>query len=203
MHRSLVWMDTMRTAVSAWPATVWEAVLSTEDQADSTERFLRLAATELDRAYRLAGLLLGSRSEAEEATQEALLRAWRNLAALRDPDGFQAWFDRILVNICRDRLRRRARIRFIALDEGVAPKPAGDPFRSVLDRDEALRALATLDADERLVVILHYWADLTLASIAERTGWPLGTVKSRLHRALARLGARLDRDAAMAGEPPS
>ena len=199
MHRSLVWMDTMRT-VSARPATVWEAVLSTEDRADSTERFLRLAETELDRAYRLAGLLLGSRSEAEEATQEALLRAWRNLAALRDPDGFQAWFDRILVNICRDRLRRRARIRFIALDEGVVPKPAGDPFRAVLDRDEALRALATLDADERLVVVLHYWADLTLASIAERTGWPIGTVKSRLHRALIRLGADLDRGAATAEE---
>jgi RNA polymerase sigma factor (sigma-70 family) len=66
-------------------------------------------------------------------------------------------------------------------------------FRS-LNRDEVVRAMSGLSADERLVVVLHYWADLPLADVAERTGWPIGTVKSRLHRALGKAGDRL-RDA--------
>ena len=77
----------------------------------ASDRLLGMSRAELDRAYRLAGLLLGDATEAEDATQEALLRAWRSIDSLRDPAGFGAWFDRILVNGCRDRLRRRRRIR--------------------------------------------------------------------------------------------
>jgi RNA polymerase sigma-70 factor, ECF subfamily len=156
------------------------------------EAFVRLAGVELDRAYRLAGLILGNSHDAEDATQDALLRAWRSAPSLRDPTGFQAWFDRILVNVCRDRLRRRTRIRFIALDPATDVELAADPIRSILDRDEALRALDTLEPDERTVLVLHFWADLTLAAIAERLDWPIGTVKSRLHRALERMHVRLD-----------
>ena len=162
------------------------------DGAWADEAFLRLAGGELDRAYRLAGLILGNSHDAEDATQDALLRAWRSAASLRDPAGFQAWFDRILVNVCRDRLRRRGRIRFIALDPGTDVELARDPIRAILDRDEALRALETLEPDERTVLVLHFWADLTLAATAERLGWPIGTVKSRLHRALERMHVRLD-----------
>ena len=111
--------------------------------------------------------------------------------SLRDPAGFQAWFDRILVNVCRDRFRRRGRIRFVPIEgAGIEPR-AGDPFRDLLDRDEATRALADLEPDERVVIVLHFWADLTLVAVAERTGWPVGTVKSRLHRALGKLERRL------------
>jgi len=191
-------MRTMRTAAWARPISAWEATLGPGERADNTERFLRLAGSELDRAYRLAGLVLGNQDEAEDATQEALLRAWRRLPSLRDPDGFRPWLDRIVVNVCRDRLRRRARIRFVAIDPGMGLRWPVDPFRAVLDRDEALRALEVLEADERLVVILHYWADLTLAAVADRTGWPIGTVKSRLHRALGRMAGSLDADARMA-----
>ena len=174
--------------------TLLEGTLDVGEASESRERFLRLAGRELDRAYRLAGLLLGNRADAEDATQEALLKAWTSLGSLRDPAGFAAWLDRILVNVCRDRQRRRGRIRFVPIDEpGAGPDRAtADPFRDVLDRDETTRALAILEPDERVVVVLHYWGDLTLAAVAERTGWPIGTVKSRLHRALGKLEARLD-----------
>ncbi len=153
------------------------------------ERFLRLAGSELDRAYALAGFILGDAAEAEDATQDALLRAWQSFGSLRDPDGFRPWFDRILVNGCRDRLRRRRRIRFIPLDATSERVRGGDPFGAILDRDEALARLAVLGADERIVIVLHYWADLTLVDVARRLGWPVGTVKSRLHRALDAMAA--------------
>lgn len=165
-----------------------------------TERFLQQAGRELDRAYRLAGLLLSDRAEAEDAVQDALLRAWKAAASLRDPAGFQAWFDRILVNVCRDRLRRRRRISFISLDP-IPPSRVADPFRELLNRDEAVRAMTVLTDDQRAVVVLHYWADLPLAAVAERVGWPLGTVKSRLHQALRRLQTQLE--AVLAAEPGS
>ncbi len=172
----------------AWPEGGLVGTVTTETE----RRFLELAGHELDRAYRLAGLILGDAHEAEDATQDALLRAWRSAATLREPAGFQAWFDRILVNVCRDRLRRVRRVRFIVLDGALDAAAALDPFRSVIDRDEALRALAVLDDEERTVVVLHYWADLTLVAVAEHLGLPLGTVKSRLHRALQQMERHLE-----------
>jgi RNA polymerase sigma-70 factor (ECF subfamily) len=169
-----------------------EAVLVTTEGDAAIERVLRLAEGELDRSYRLAGLILGDQHEAQDATQDALLRAWRAAASLRDIAGFQAWFDRILVNVCRDRLQRRGKVRLVVLDEAASAASLGDPFRMVLDRDEALRAVAILDDDLRIVILLHYWADLTLEGVAERVGWPVGTVKSRLHRALAQMRGQID-----------
>ena len=182
----------MRAIELARPMRPLEGMLDVGGATETRERFLRQAGRELDRAYRLGGLLLGDRADAEDATQEALLRAWKGLGSLRDPSGFQPWFDRILVNVCRDRLRRRARIRFIPIDGAGPERTTADPFRDVLDRDETTRALAILEPDERVVVVLRYWGDLTLAAVAERTSWPIGTVKSRLHRALGKLEARLD-----------
>jgi len=150
---------------------------------DAVDPFEGVATAELDRAYRLAGLVLGNAAEAEDAVSAALERAWTRRVQLRDPAAFQAWFDRIVVNICRDQLRRRGRVHFIAIDR--APEAASaDPFVAALDRDVLVRSLSRLDADERLVVVLHFWADLPLDAVADRCGWPVGTVKSRLHRAL-------------------
>src|SRR5574337_2174569 len=80
----------------------------------------------LDRAYRFATLMLGARTEAEDAAHDAALTAWRHLDDLRDPERFEAWFGRILVNTCRDRLRsrRRAKLHVVpteATDEAIAP----------------------------------------------------------------------------------
>lgn len=113
-------------------------------------------------------------------------------------DKFGAWFDRILVNGCRDRLRRRNVVRFIPMDAGI-DSVGGDPFQTFLERDSLLAGLARLTPDERIVVVLRFWADLPLDAIADRLGWPLGTVKSRLHRALQRLRDTLGSDPQKAG----
>jgi RNA polymerase sigma-70 factor (ECF subfamily) len=125
----------------------------------------------------------GNTTDAEDVTHDAAIRAWQSAGTLRDPASFEAWFDRIVVNACRDRIRRNGRVRFVSLpaedDRAVA-----DPFQALLDHDEALRLIHCLGPDARAVVILHYWTDLPLTAVAVRLGWPVGTVKTRLHRAL-------------------
>ncbi len=160
--------------------------------------FVASARPALDRAYRLAGLLLADATEAEDAVQDALVVAWRSFGTLRETDKFGAWFDRILVNGCRDRLRRRNVVRFIPMSAGIDPV-GRDPFQAFLERDVLLTGLTGLTADERIVVVLRYWADLPLEAIAERLHWPLGTVKSRLHRGLERLRGVLAADPGEAG----
>lgn len=168
---------------SIWATdTTLEGSLDGQASTELRSRFVELVDRELDRSYRLAGLLLGNGAEAEDAVGDALERAWREIDRLREPDRFRAWFDRIVVNACRDRLRRRSRVRFVPLDAGG--QVVADPFRAVIEADAALRAMAALNPDERVVVVLHFWADLTLEAVAERLSWPVGTVKSRLHRAL-------------------
>lgn len=169
------------------------AVREPDAGASPRSAFLAAARPQLDRAYRLAGLLLGDAHEAEDAVQDSLVVAWQSFASLRDPKRFGPWFDRILVNRCRDRLRRRRIVRFVPI-EGEDHAIERDPFRSIVERDALLAGLDGLTPDERLVVVLRFWGDLRLEDIANRAGWPLGTVKSRLHRALARLRASLDGD---------
>jgi RNA polymerase sigma factor (sigma-70 family) len=177
------------------PAAEADSDAEPAEPADSARRrrFLARARPALDRAYRLAGLLLGSGTEAEDAVQDALVIAWQRFEDLREPERFEAWLDRIVVNGCRDRLRRRGTVRFVPL--AVEMDPAGrDPFATFLERDALLGLVDRLTPDERIVVVLRFWADLSLEAIGERLGWPLGTVKSRLHRALGRLRDAYERD---------
>ena len=156
-----------------------------------TTWFRTVGRHEIDRAYRLAGFILGDAREAEDATQDALALAWRQRSSLRSLDSAQASFDRILVNVCRDRLRRRRpRVRWTDVDEGV-PSPAADPFAALVARDAVLRAMTSLPIDQRVVLVLRYWADLPVDAIADRLGVPAGTVKSRLHYAMRALRASL------------
>jgi RNA polymerase sigma-70 factor, ECF subfamily len=154
----------------------------------------------LDRAYRLAGLILGDRAEAEDAAHDAALAAWRHLGDLRDPTRFQAWFDRIVVNVCRDRLRsrRRRRVREIPPETSqevlvnFGPR-AADPADAAVRRQAMAQALGDLNHEERELIVFRYYLDLTVDQIAERLGIRPGTVKSRLHHALRRLRAAYDR----------
>lgn len=154
--------------------------------------FTRLADEHLDAAYRLARAILRDPGDAQDATHDAFVQAWRKWSTLRDPARFQPWFDRILVNICRDRLRAsRWQAKDISDEVAFA---SGDPFGPSDDRDVLGNAIAALSPDHRVVVALRYYRDLTVDDIAGRLGIPTGTVQSRLHYALKRLHEAIDAD---------
>lgn len=152
--------------------------------------FQRLAEQHLSQAYRLATAILGSPADSEDATQDAFVAAWRKWESLRDPAAFQPWFDRILVNTCRNRLRQR-RPTSVADPPDAFAEPLRGPERAVEARDEVERALARLSPDHRIVIALRFYRDLTVDDIAVRLAIPAGTVKSRLHHALERLESLL------------
>ena len=154
--------------------------------------FARHVEASLDRSCAFAAVILGDRSEAEDAVHDAVCTAWRGIDGLRDPDRMEAWFTRIVVNSCRDRLRRR-RVRPITLDL-PASLPAPDPAADLATLDALERAIRTLSPEHRTVVALRFWADLSLEEIAERTGERTGTVKSRLHYALGHLRTAWERE---------
>ena len=152
--------------------------------------FLQLADAHLDAAYRLARAILRDPAEAQDATHDAVIQAWRKWSTLRDRSRFEHWFDRILVNTCRNRLERAARSRTTDISEEVSLS-SGDPFRQAQDRDVLGGALAALPPDQLVVVVLRYYRDLPLADIAARLDIPAATVRTRLHYALKRLHAAI------------
>jgi RNA polymerase sigma-70 factor (ECF subfamily) len=93
-------------------------------------------------------------------------------------------------------------VRFTAIADSIDPS-GPDPFRDLIERDTLLKELTKLTPDERIVVVLRFWADLALQEIADRLGWPLGSIKSRLHRGMARLGQGLSADRREETEAPS
>jgi RNA polymerase sigma-70 factor (ECF subfamily) len=161
-----------------------------EQPTERGQAFLRLADEHLDAAYRLARAILHNATEAQDATHDAFEQAWRKWSTLRDPARFEPWFDRILVNICRDRLRsgRRAATD-ISVEVAIM---SGDPYSQAHDRDLLANAIAGLQPDQRVVVALRYYLDLPIEAIASWLGIPAGTVQSRLHYALKRLHAAID-----------
>ena len=160
-------------------------------EAERANAFGRLVDEDLARSYRLAALLLGNELEGQDAVQDAVVVAWERFDDLRERDRFGAWFGRILVNGCRDRLRRRSRVRLIALDE-THERPVADTTAGFAERQALRDALDRLSNDHREVVVMRYLLDLPLEEIAERTGERLGTVKSRLHYGLGALRAAYD-----------
>lgn len=154
------------------------------------EAFAALVESRLDDAYRLARLILRSDADAQDAAHDAFLAAWHNRRSLRDPYRFNAWFDRILVNACRDRLRRRMRRPTVTLPDDL-PGRAADASAGIGERDAIGRAFGELNADQRIVVALRFFRDLTIDEIAHLTNTRGGTVKSRLHHGLRRMRAAM------------
>lgn len=155
--------------------------------ATGEEAVRALLLSRLEGAYRLATCILRDTAAAEDAVQEAALRAWTMRRGLRDPERAEAWFARIVVNTCRAELARRLR-RPLAGDVDVAVDAEASPEL----RDEVGRALARLTLDEQIVLAMRYGRDLTVPQLAAQTGIREGTVKSRLHNAQEHLRAAFE-----------
>ena len=156
-----------------------------------TEAFGALAQSRLTRLVGAAALILRDADAAEDAVQEALVRAWRDLPRLRDADRFDGWLRRIVVHSCSDQLRAMSRREHEQL-----PDLAGAPVDPAFDeRDDLMAALSRLSDEHRTVVVLRYYLGLSQPEIADALGTRLGTVKSRLNRALSYLRAELDASA--------
>jgi RNA polymerase sigma-70 factor, ECF subfamily len=162
------------------------------------DAFSELARGAITRLYAAARLILRDDMSAEDATQETLVAAWRDLSALRDPDRFDAWLHRLLVRACFREARRRRR-RW-AIEGEVRPTRSVEPDLAIdiADRDELERGFARLTADQRAVIVLHHYLGLTLDEVADAIAVPPGTARSRLHRANRAMRAALG---APAGPP--
>ena len=167
-----------------------DAAFVGDDVAAAAVAFTELVHSRLDESYRLARVILRSQTDAEDAVHDAFLSAWRRRRSLRDPAHLDAWFGRIVVNACRDRLRHRRRhpVDPLAGQEHGALAPAG----SVDDRLTIGSAMQGLEANQVIVLVLRYYRDLSVPQIATLLGLPQGTVKSRLHHSLKALGMALE-----------
>lgn len=161
-------------------------------QAGDRDAFATLIDAEAQGAFRVAQVVVRDRLLAQDAVQEACIRAWRDLPTLRDAERWPQWFRRIAVRAAIDQARREGRQRRVT---GVEPTSfTADGTEAVSRRDALERVLRHLSADERALLALRFATDLELPDVATALGIPLGTAKSRLHRALTKLRARLEAD---------
>ena len=153
------------------------------------DAFTRLVDMHGSRCYAIAYRILRDLPRAEDAVQQAFLSAWRELPRLRDPERFDVWLHRLLVNACYEEARRNKRwtsnIRELPIEGPGGP----DEMARVDDRDALERAFRQLSTPQRAVFILHHHVGMPLATIAEVVGAPIGTVKSRLFYATRKMRA--------------
>jgi RNA polymerase sigma-70 factor (ECF subfamily) len=159
------------------------------------EAYVDLIRARSDRLFGIAQRILRDIDRAEDALQDALVIAWRDLRGLRDPDRFDAWLQRLLINVCiaqatRER-RRTANLRVLPVD---GPS-ARDDLLSVADRDQLERGFRRLPPDQRAILVLHHFLGYAPSEIAETLGIPPGTARSRLHNAHRAMRAALEADA--------
>ena len=158
--------------------------------------FVDLVRSTGDRLFALAYRILRDVDRTEDALQDALVIAWRDLRGLRDPDRFDAWMNRVVTNVCiaqatRER-RRTANLRVLPVDDGPA---APDELLTIADRDLLERGFRRLPPDQRAILVLHHYLGFAPSEIAEALGIPPGTARSRLHNAHRAMRAALEADA--------
>jgi RNA polymerase sigma-70 factor (ECF subfamily) len=154
-----------------------------------------LASAAFHGLYALAQRILRDVDRTDDAVQECLIRAWRQLPRLRDPDRFDAWLRRLLVNCCHDesrRSRRRSRDVAILPADGIADR---DASADVVYRDQLERGFRRLSVDQRTVLVMTHYLGMTAREVAETLDIPVGTVQSRLLYAIRAMRAGLEADA--------
>jgi RNA polymerase sigma-70 factor (ECF subfamily) len=171
---------------------VQRALVDRAKQGDE-EAFGALARSVGDRCMAIAFRILRDTDMAEDAVQTALITAWRQLPTLRDPDRFEPWLNRVLVNACYAEARRGR--RWLANVHALPAEPASsDEAMTVQNRDQLERGFRRLPPEQRAVLVFHHVLGLTLPEVADQLGIPLGTAKSRLHYASAALRAAIEAD---------
>jgi RNA polymerase sigma-70 factor (ECF subfamily) len=157
--------------------------------------FVDLVKLRGDRLFAIAYRILRDVDRAEDALQDALVIAWRDLPGLRDPDRFDPWMHRLLTHVCiaqatRER-RRMADLHVLPMDGVAAP----DEFLSIADRDQLDRGFRRLTPNERAILVLRHYVGYEPSEIAEVLGVPPGTIRSRLHHAHRAMRAALEAEA--------
>lgn len=159
------------------------------------DAFSTLAAGAVGRLHRTAWLILRSDADAADAVQESLLAAWLHIAAVRDPDRFDAWLNRLLVHACYRLGKRATRRRVLEIPVAAPEGPAvRDVQEAVAARDQLDRVFRRLTPEQRAALVVHHYLGLSDAEAANTLEIALGTYKSRLHRATAAMRAAVEAD---------
>jgi RNA polymerase sigma factor (sigma-70 family) len=159
------------------------------------EAYADLIRVRGDWLFAVAQRILRDVDRTEDAVQDALVIAWRDLSGLRDPDRFDAWLRRLLVRSCITEARRERRIGATVRVLPMDLPGSTDDYVSVADRDELDRGFRRLPPEQRAILVLRHFAGLETAEIADALAIPPGTVRSRLHHAHRAMRAALEADA--------
>lgn len=197
-------MDAVTTATN--PVTSADDALVRRARSGDRAAFEVLVDTRIDRCYRLSFSILSNDSDAADATQDALVSAWRQLPRLRDTAAFDGWLNRIVANAALMARRHRVRLREVSVrladtDEASSqPEPPQDlhartQMDEMVDNDAIWRAFARLRPQDRMILVLHHVEERPVAEIARSLGIPVGTAKWRLHAARNALEKAMEAEA--------
>jgi len=160
-------------------------------QSGDREAFDALATALYDSLYAVGRRILRDGHAAEDAVQEAFIRAWRDLRSLRDPERFEAWMHRLLVRACYDQTRRRRPFEVAISPIDAARSDPADDISVVAHRDELERAFLKLSVEQRAVLVLTHYVGMPAADVGHALGIPVGTVHSRLYYAIRTMRTEL------------